>query len=94
MHEAEQMEKWCYTAEGMEWAREQSMNNLEAIDASQWAGCFYCGELFKADQVKSYIQPEGTALCPLCHIDSVIGDASGAPLSHKFLERMHMKWFS
>jgi hypothetical protein len=34
-----------------------------------------------------------TALCPYCHIDAVIGDASGYPLSIEFLQRLHTKYF-
>ncbi len=36
---------------------------------------------------------EGTAFCPLCGIDSVIGDASGIPITQEFLTAMHDKWF-
>ncbi|WP_245197274.1 hypothetical protein [Labrys sp. LIt4] len=37
----------------------------------------------------------GTALCPECGIDSVIGSASGYPVDDRdFLEAMHELWFS
>ena len=32
--------------------------------------------------------PAGTAVCPYCGMDSVIGEASGYPITHKFLQRM------
>jgi hypothetical protein len=34
-----------------------------------------------------------TALCPRCGIDSVIGSASGFPLTPEFLEAMNRRWF-
>jgi len=37
---------------------------------------------------------DGTALCPHCGIDSVIGSASGYPVSEpQFLKAMHDHWF-
>lgn len=32
-------------------------------------------------------------MCPHCQIDSVIGDASGLPITNEFLKQMHEKWF-
>jgi acetone carboxylase gamma subunit len=34
-----------------------------------------------------------TALCPECGIDSVIGDASGYPITEAFLGKMKTFWF-
>jgi hypothetical protein len=34
-----------------------------------------------------------TAICPRCGIDSVIGDASGYPVTVEFLSQMHRVWF-
>ena len=34
-----------------------------------------------------------TALCPRCGIDSVIGSASGYPITKEFLEAMNRRWF-
>jgi acetone carboxylase gamma subunit len=33
------------------------------------------------------------ALCPRCEIDSVLGDASGYPITHDFLSKMRHYWF-
>jgi len=35
----------------------------------------------------------GTALCPHCGVDSVIGSAAGFPLTDEFLKAMHQEWF-
>jgi len=34
-----------------------------------------------------------TAICPRCSIDSVIGDASGLPVTKEFLKEMNKHWF-
>ena len=35
----------------------------------------------------------GTALCPHCGIDSVIGESAGYPLAREFLKKMNRCWF-
>ena len=35
----------------------------------------------------------GTAICPYCGVDAVIGESSGVSITKEFLERMHNKWF-
>jgi hypothetical protein len=37
---------------------------------------------------------DGTALSPECGIDSVIGSASGYPVTLDFLRRMQEHWFA
>ena len=34
-----------------------------------------------------------TMLCPYCEIDSVIGSASGYPITAEFLDAMRRHWF-
>ena len=69
-------------------------SNRAELNASAFAGCFYCGEVYPASHVDRYLEGEGTACCPECHIDSVIGDASGLPISDpSFLGAMHQAWF-
>lgn len=36
---------------------------------------------------------KGTAFCPYCSIDSVIGESAGFPLTKEFLDAMHDYWF-
>jgi len=43
--------------------------------------------------ISEWIDDGQTALCPKCEIDSVIGTASGFPITHEFLMRMHEHWF-
>ncbi|HEX5958898.1 MAG TPA: cytoplasmic protein [Hyphomicrobiaceae bacterium] len=63
------------------------------IDASETCGCFYCASTFSREEIKRRIGDEGTALCPRCGIDSVVGDASGYEVSKPFLSQMHSAWF-
>ena len=47
--------------------------------------------------VSNFDDPEsmsgGTALCPNCGTDAVIGDRSGYPIEPSFLTRMNEAWF-
>jgi hypothetical protein len=74
-------------------AHAHSIRHRREIEASTSCGCFYCLRTFQREQIKSWIRDEGTALCPYCGIDSVIGDASGYEISATALARMHEAWF-
>jgi hypothetical protein len=41
------------------------------------AGCFYCLKTFDVSDIKEYTDKGKTAICPHCHIDSVVGDCGG-----------------
>jgi len=77
-------------------AHKHSFLNQEAVNASELAGCFYCCEVYPPSQVKRWV-PENcggkTAICPKCGIDSVLGSASGYPLTADFLKVMEWYWF-
>ena len=69
-------------------------NNRIELERSDSAGCFYCCEIFASDLVEDWIDEGTTAECPKCSIDSVIGDASGFPVTDKaFLKAMNEAWF-
>lgn len=63
------------------------------------AGGFYCIKIFKPSEIVSFIEAdndcdrEGTAICPYCGIDSVIGKSSGYPITEEFLAAMNEYWF-
>ncbi len=69
----------------------------DEIEASDLCGCFYCKSIFQPSEIASWIDeldsPRKTALCPRCGIDSVIGSASGFPITEEFLWRMYRHWF-
>lgn len=75
-------------------AHVHSANHRQELEASNLAGCFYCCTSFPATRIDDWVDDGGTAMCPECGIDSVIGDASGFPIADEaFLKRMHSIWF-
>jgi hypothetical protein len=77
-------------------AHKYSINNREVLTKSYRCGCFYCLKIFKSTEIKEWINDktkDGTALCPYCSIDSVIGESSGYPITEEFLTKMKEHWF-
>ena len=71
-----------------------SINNEEELMKENKCGCFYCCEIFDPKEIEEWADDaEGTALCPFCGIDSVIGESSGYPITKEFLEAMKKYWF-
>ena len=62
-------------------------------------GCFYCGSIFNPALIEEYHwmrgtkTDPGTAICPYCEIDAIIGESSGFPIEKEFLYQMHQFWF-
>ena len=77
----------------------------EELARSDRAGCFYCLAVFNSAEISEWVDEGGdgfvdaprndsTAICPKCGIDSVIGDASGFPVTDEsFLREMNKLWF-
>jgi len=78
-------------------ARSHSIHNRAEILSGSVCGCFYFLEIFSPSEIKSWIEEspdsDQTAMCPHCGIDSVIGDASGYPITKDFLQKMQAHWF-
>jgi hypothetical protein len=73
-----------------------SSNHRQLIETSRICGCFNCLAIFPADEIAVWVdEPQGgmTACCPRCDVDSVIGSASGFPITREFLDAMRMYWF-
>lgn len=78
----------------LEQAHKASSRNREQIERSKQCGCFSCCRIFPASEVTDYVsREEPTALCPYCYTDSVLGDASGYPITKEFLKEMNKRWF-
>lgn len=58
-------------------------------------GCFHCLRIFHPQRITQWIEDraDGTAWCPHCQVDALIGESSGFPISPDFLHRMHLYWF-
>lgn len=74
-------------------AHRHCTRNRKQLRTPQTCGCFYCLAIFNSQEIHSWIEHEGTALCPRCMIDSVIGASSGVSISPAFLKKMHDYWF-
>jgi hypothetical protein len=75
-------------------AHRRSTHHREELERSEVCGCFYCLGTCVAGDVEEWIDDDGTALCPRCGVDSVLGSASGYPAGDRqFLVAMHARWF-
>lgn len=76
-----------------------SNNHMEELKKDNLCGCFYCLKIFLPSDIKEWIIADndcdrfGTAICPYCGIDSVIGESSGYPITKEFLTKMNKYWF-
>jgi hypothetical protein len=75
-------------------AHKHCLRNRAEIKISAVCGCFYCFAIFPPSEIVEWIDDGQTAICPKCPVDSVIGSASGYPITREFLEGMHDHWFS
>ncbi|NLI53052.1 MAG: cytoplasmic protein [Clostridiales bacterium] len=76
-------------------AHEFCTGHRAQLQQDQICGCFYCLRLFHPREITEWIdEPGGTALCPHCGIDAVIGESSRLPMTKDFLRRMHQYWFT
>lgn len=87
------MSEYDLIEEELKSAHKHSSNHRAEILASVRCGCFYCLAIFSPSEISEWIDNRQTALCPRCPVDSVIGDASGFPITKEFLEQMHAHWF-
>src|SRR5262245_63477633 len=72
-----------------------SIQHRAEVEASEWCGCFHCLAIFRPEDIDVWVDEENvTAVCPECGIDSVIGSASGYPITDAFLGQMRRHWFA
>lgn len=80
-------------------AHSAASNHMAQLKQDERCGCFYCLRIFDPAEIEEWIIADnpidkgGTAICPYCGVDSVIGESSGYPLSVEFLEKMKKAWF-
>ena len=80
-------------------AHKFSNNHMEKLRQDSVCGCFYCSRIFDPAEIEEWLiadnpcDKDGTAVCPYCGIDSVIGESSGYPITREFMEAMHSYWF-
>ena len=74
-----------------------SIRNEESIRKSNLCGCFHCISILAATEFKSsqmVVEKDGfkTAICPICGIDAVLGDAS-VEITAEILEALNEHYF-
>jgi len=75
-------------------AHKFSSNHKNELLKDSICGCFYCLEIFNPNEINDWIKDKGgTAICPYCGVDSVIGESSGYPITQAFLEEVKKYWF-
>lgn len=82
-----------HTDEELIAAHRRSSNHRQVVEDSERCGCFYCGAVFRPQEIAGWIDGRQTALCPRCNIDSVLPSASGYPITDAFLLQMSVRWF-
>ena len=74
-------------------ARWFAYKNKESISRSTVVSCYHCMTTYNARDIVDFTSGDDTAICDLCAADTVIGDASGLPITDtEFLEHMH--WYA
>lgn len=77
-----------------------SGNHKPELQRDRICGCFYCLKIFSPSEIEEWliednrVDKRGTAICPHCGIDSVIGESSGYPITKEFLQKMHARWMT
>ena len=75
-------------------AHEFSAGHKKALMRDRICGCFFCLTIFDPKEIAEWIDdPGGTAICPYCGVDAVLGESSGYPITPDFLEAMKEQWF-
>ena len=82
-------------ADALKMAHSHSYQNRAEVEKSSFCCCFSCKRMFAAATVTRWVDEDQTALCPICKVDSVIGDASDLPvIVPQFVLAMHDYWLS
>jgi hypothetical protein len=71
--------------------RHTRANRME-LEASEVCGCIACERIYFPSEVVRWLE-DGTAMCPHCGVDAVVGSASGIPIMPGVLRRAHERWF-
>lgn len=85
-----------FTRDQLQAAHKHSIHHEDELRRSTLCGCFYCLATYPFSAIEKWIDERDTtktALCPRCGIDSVLGDASGYPITTDFLRAMEKVWF-
>ena len=90
-------EDTAWTVDELKATYSHSIRNEESIRKSNLCGCFHCISILAAKDIKSsemVVEKDGfrTAICPICGIDSVLGDST-VEITAELLEAMNEYYF-
>ena len=74
-------------------AHKHASQHRAEVEGSGRCGCFFCFRTFPPTLIKSWIDSEQTALCPLCGVDAVLGSNSSHRLDEGFLRKLNLHAF-
>lgn len=70
-----------------------AMKNKSIINLSNQVGCFHCEKIVDKTKIENYTDSGQTAICPLCNVDSLIGDACGFEINEQILSQANKFWY-
>lgn len=79
-------------------AHKYSNNHMISLKQDKKCGCFNCLNIFSPKEITEWLinkkscDKKGTAVCPYCGCDSVIGESSGYSITREFLTKMKEYW--
>lgn len=75
------MDNQAYTKQDWQVASDNAIFNKPTLLKSKIASCYCCLETFPVTEITEYVDmDDDTALCPMCGIDAVLGDATNLPI--------------
>lgn len=74
-------------------AHKHASKNRTEVEGSGRCACFFCFRTFPPTLIKSWIDADQTALCPLCGVDAVLGSNSSHRLDEGFLRKLNQHAF-
>lgn len=79
-------------ANALRMAHHHSFNNRSEVENSGICVCFSCQRANFASSIHTWVDDGSTAICSWCGADTIIGDASGLPLTRPFIKALHQFW--
>jgi len=70
-----------------------AIKNKTLVDSSNNVGCFHCMKMIDKTTITQFTDNGQTVICPLCSIDSVIGDACGLEINEQNLIQANNFWY-
>ena len=71
-----------------------SVNNRDELLEAKHCGCYYCEKEFDVKMIKVWTDDGFTAVCPYCHVDSVIPLPASKTNSKKLLHNLYKEYFT